>query len=69
MWVLLSSRLRTWVLLAIAIPLARALVHRAHGAAQRQNKEGAVTSLLGRADGLLVRQERRRHRRAGDAAQ
>src|SRR4029077_15782907 len=28
MWVFLSSRLRTWLLLAIALPLARLLVHR-----------------------------------------
>lgn len=26
MWVLLSSRLRTWVLLAIAVPAARAAI-------------------------------------------
>jgi hypothetical protein len=28
MWVFLSARLRAWLLLAIALPLARLLVHR-----------------------------------------
>ena len=27
MWALLSARLRTWLLMAIALPLARLLVH------------------------------------------
>ena len=28
MWLLLSTRLRTWLLIAVALPLARTLVHR-----------------------------------------
>jgi hypothetical protein len=35
MWVFLSARLRRWVLLALALPLARLLVHRLPLAAER----------------------------------
>src|SRR2546430_8523082 len=37
MWVFLSARLRTWLLLAVALPLARLLVHRLAVAAQRRD--------------------------------
>ena len=36
MWLLLSTRLRTWLLIAVALPLARTLVHRAAASTQRR---------------------------------
>jgi hypothetical protein len=37
MWVFLSVRLRRWLLMAIALPLARFLVHRLALAADRRD--------------------------------
>ena len=37
MWVFLSRRLRTWLLLAIALPLARVFIHRLALAAERRD--------------------------------
>ena len=37
MWVFLSARLRIWLLLAIALPLARLLVHRLAVADERRD--------------------------------
>lgn len=42
MWVLLSSRLRTWVLLTVAVPLGGAL---ARAVARRLERRGGSTRL------------------------
>jgi hypothetical protein len=64
MWLFLSSRLRTWLLLAIALPLARLLVHRLAVAAQRQNPSARTAKLLRRADSTVTAVSGRVSRRA-----
>jgi hypothetical protein len=54
MWVFLSARLRTWLLLAIALPLARLLVHRLAVAAERRDPSARAAKLLRRADSAVT---------------
>lgn len=65
MRVLLSSRLRTWLALAIAIPVMRAVVRRARTAAQHRDSDSFFTAALARADILLTRLDRCRGVRRG----
>jgi hypothetical protein len=62
MWVFLSVRLRRWLLMAIALPLARLLVHRLARAADRRDARSA--RLLHRADSAVTTVSRRTARRA-----
>lgn len=64
MWVLLSSRLRTWLLLAVAVPVLRMVVRRASAAATRRNPGSAAAGALRSLDTALSRLDRRRSRRA-----
>ena len=64
MWVFLSARLRTWLLLAIALPLARLLVHRAAVAAERHDPSARRVKLLRRADSAVTAVSGRSARRA-----
>jgi hypothetical protein len=64
MWVLLSSRLRTWLLMAIALPLIRMLVHRIAERAQRRAPQSSTAKLAGRADAALTSLTRRAGRRS-----
>lgn len=64
MWVLLSARLRTWLFLAVALPLARLGLHRIACAVQRRNPDGAAGATLQRADRLLSSAAQRKRRRA-----
>ena len=52
MWVLLSARLRTWLLMVVALPLARLLVHRLAVSADRRDARSA--RLLRRADSAVT---------------
>jgi hypothetical protein len=61
MWVLLSVRLRRWLLMVIALPLARFLVHRLALAADRRDARSA--RLLHRADSAVAAVSRRTARR------
>jgi hypothetical protein len=54
MWVFLSARLRAWRLLAIALPLARLLVHGAAIAAERHDPSARTAKLLHRADSAVT---------------
>jgi hypothetical protein len=54
MWVFLSARLRTWLLLAIALPLARLLVHRLAVAAERHDPPARGAKFLRRADSAVT---------------
>lgn len=54
MWVFLSARLRTWLLLVIALPLARLLVHRLAVAAERHDPSARRVKLLRRADSAVT---------------
>jgi hypothetical protein len=52
-WVLLSSRLRTWLMLAVAVPLLRAVLRRASSsAAQRDPSSRAARGLRSLETGL-----------------
>jgi hypothetical protein len=64
MWVFLSARLRTWLLLAIALPLARLLVHRLAVAAERHDPAARGANLLRRADSAITAVSGRSSRRA-----
>ena len=71
MWVFLSRRLRMWLLLAIALPLTQALIHRLGLAAERRDPYTRTAKTLHRADSAVTgisrraarRQERRKARR------
>ena len=70
MWAFFSRRLRTWLLLAIALPLARALVHRLALAAERRDPSTRTAKTLLRADSMVtavsqraVRKQERRGRK------
>ena len=63
MWVFLSARLRTWLLLAIALPLARLLVHRLAVAAERHDPSARTARLLRRADSAVTAVSGRSSRR------
>jgi hypothetical protein len=65
MWVLLFTRLRTKLLLLIALPLTRFLVHRLAVFAERRNARSA--RLLHRADVAVTRVSRRSGRGARSA--
>jgi hypothetical protein len=54
MWVFLSARLRAWLLLAIALPLARLLVHRLAIAAARRDPSTRTAKLLHQADSAVT---------------
>jgi hypothetical protein len=64
MWVFLSARLRTWLLLAIALPLARLLVHRLAVAADRRDPSARTATLLCSADSAVTAVSGRSARRA-----
>jgi hypothetical protein len=64
MWVFLSARLRAWLLLAIALPLARMLVHRLAVAAERRDASARRAKLLHRADSVVTAASGRASRRA-----
>lgn len=64
MWVFLSARLRTWLLLAIALPLARLLVHRLAVAAERHDPSARTAKLLRRTDSAVTAVSGRSSRRA-----
>jgi hypothetical protein len=64
MWVFLSRRLRLWVLLAIALPLTRALVHRLALAAERRDPSTRTAKTLHQADSAVTAVSRRTARKA-----
>jgi hypothetical protein len=64
MWAFFSRRLRTWLLLAIALPLTRALVHRLALAAGRRDPSTRTAKALHQADSAVTVVSRRMARRA-----
>jgi hypothetical protein len=69
MWVFFSRRLRMWLLLAIALPLARALVHRLALAAEKRDSSTRTAKALHQADSAVtaVSQRTARKGRRGKA--
>jgi len=59
MFAFFSRRLRTWLLLAIALPLIRALVHRLALAAERRNPATRTARSLHQADSAVNAMSRR----------
>ncbi len=64
MWAFFSRRLRMWLLLAIAVPLIRALVHRVALAAERRHPSTRAAKALHQADSAVTAVSRRTARRA-----
>jgi hypothetical protein len=63
MWVFFSRRLRVWLLLAIALPLSRALVHRLALAAEGRDPSTRTTRALQHADSAVTAVSRRAARK------
>jgi hypothetical protein len=63
MWVFFSRRLRMWLLLAIALPLSRALVHRLALAAGRRDSSTRTARALHHADSAVTAVSRRAARK------
>jgi hypothetical protein len=63
MWAFFSRRLRMWLLLAIALPLIQALVHRLALAAERRNPSTRTARTLLQADSAVSAVSRRAARR------
>jgi hypothetical protein len=63
MWVFLSARLRTWLLMAVALPLARLLVHRLAVVAERHDPSARTAKLLHGADSAMTAVSGRASRR------
>ena len=60
MWVFLFARMRRWILLAIALPLARLVVHRLALAADRRDPSARTARALHHADSAVTAVSRRR---------
>jgi hypothetical protein len=59
MWAFFSRRLRMWLLLAIALPLTRAVVHRLALAAEHRNPSTRTAKTLHQADSAVTAVSRR----------
>jgi hypothetical protein len=65
MWVFIFRRLRMWLLLAIALPLVRALVRRLALAADRRDPSTRTAKALHHADSAVTTVSRRAGRKQG----
>jgi hypothetical protein len=63
MWMFLTRRLRAWILLSIALPAARAVVHRLALAADRRDPSARSSRALRQADSAVTAVHRRASRR------
>ena len=59
MWLFLFRRLRMWLLLAVALPMARMVVHRLAVAAERRNSSTRTARALHQADSAVTAVSRR----------
>ena len=59
MWLFLSRRLRMWLLLAVALPIARMLVHRLAVTAERRDSSTRTARALHQADSAVTAVARR----------
>lgn len=64
MWLFLSRRIRKWLLLAVALPVARLLVHRLAIAADRRDPAARTAKLLHQADSTVTAISGRASRKA-----
>jgi hypothetical protein len=63
MWVFFTRRLRAWLLIAIALPLARAVVHRMALAAGQRDSSARTARVLRKADSAVTAASRRASRK------
>jgi hypothetical protein len=63
MWAFFSRRLRMWLLLAIALPLTRAVVHRLALAAEHRDPSTRTAKTLHQADSAVMAVSRRAARK------
>jgi hypothetical protein len=62
MWAFFSKRLRVWLLVAVALPLARAVVHRLAETAERRDPSARAAKVLHQADSTVTAVSRRASR-------
>lgn len=63
MWLFISKKIRTWLLLTIGLPLTRLAVHRLAVAADRHNESARTARALHKADSALATLSRHTSRR------
>jgi hypothetical protein len=63
MWLFITKKFRTWLLLTVGLPLTRAAVHRLAVAADRHNESARTARALRKADSALTTVSRRASRR------
>lgn len=63
MWAFLSRRLRMWLLVAVALPLVRAVVHRVALAAEHRDPSTRTARALHKADSATAAVSQRMSRR------
>ena len=67
MWLFLFRRLRMWLLLAVALPITRMLVHRLAVAAERRDSSTRTARALHQADSAVTAVSRRTSRNSRTA--
>jgi hypothetical protein len=63
MWLLLSKKIRTWLLLTVGLPLTRLAVHRLAVAADRHDQSARTARALRKADSVMTAVSRRTSRK------
>jgi len=63
MWAFFSKRLRLWLLLTVALPLTRSVVHRLALAADRRDPSARTAKALHKADSAVTAVSRRANRK------
>lgn len=58
MWLFISSRLRQWLIFAVAVPLLTLLVHAVRQAIEKRSGESTLTRALARIEDLGRRKKR-----------
>jgi hypothetical protein len=64
MWLFLTKKFRTWVLLTVGLPLTRLAVHRLAEAADRHDESARTARALHKADSAITAVSRRTSRKA-----
>lgn len=62
MWMFISARLRQWLFLAVAVPVATVAVHVVRGAIEKRSGETKLTRVLASAEDFGRRRQRKGRR-------
>jgi hypothetical protein len=54
MWLFISKKVRTWLLLTVGLPLARLVIHRLAVAADRHDESARTARALRKADSAMT---------------